>query len=857
MVEPKQCPHCGAKLSDDGPGGACPACLISLADPEPAQQDALPSGVGASTEVLPEPLTEGPGSRIGRYKLLQQIGEGGCGIVYMAEQEEPIHRRVALKVIKLGMDTKQVIARFDAERQALAMMDHPNIARVFDAGATDAGRPYFAMELVRGLKITDYCDQRNLPTVERLRLFVQVCHAIQHAHQKGIIHRDLKPSNILVTFNDGLAVPKVIDFGIAKATQGRLTNQTLFTAFEQFLGTPAYMSPEQAELTSLDIDTRSDIYSLGVLLYELLTGTIPFDTKALLQAGLDALRRTIREEEPKRPSTRLGTMGQGELTTTAKRRQTDAPKLIALMRGDLDWIVMKCLEKDRARRYDSASALATDIVHHLDDKPISAGAPSRFSRVRKFARRNRGPVLASAAVFATLVAGIVGTTLGLVGQARQRTEAVRQAKEAQRQTEEAKRQTAIAEAVSRFQSDMLLSADPNRLLQAVTAAVKLEVRKSKNDPLVEAGVRRIVGGTLISVGRYAEAEPNLKKAVELCRASLPAGHPSIAENLNTLAGLMLYEARWAEGETYAREALAIFRNSLPPGVSIAGNLNLLGQLLSYQGKCAEAEPLFRESVAMYPKGAPAYFLYNLARAMKEQGKLAEAEATLNTALQNGREALPAEQATFAIGLRLLGEVLQEQGRVAEADQLYREALDRSRKILPSRHPNIADAINDFADLLQSQGKLAEAEPLVQEAFDIGRISLLPTHPTRLYTLQILAMLRRAQGRFAEAERFARESLDGRELTLGADHWRSATARLRLGRIMTEQQCYPDAELALVAAELVLSTNQAAPVVQRDQCAEALFKLYSAWDAAEPGKGYDTKAAEWFGRWTSKASAMTH
>ena len=351
------------------------------------------------------------GTRIGPYKLLQKIGEGGCGVVYMAEQEEPVRRRVAVKVIKLGMDTKSVIARFEAERQALAMMDHPNIARVLDAGATETGRPYFVMELVRGIKITSFCDENRLDTHRRLDLFIQTCHAIQHAHQKGIIHRDIKPSNVLVTMLDGVPMPKVIDFGIAKATTGdRLTDKTVFTAYEQMIGTPAYMSPEQAEMSALDVDTRTDIYSLGVLLYELLTGKTPFDQKELLSSGLHEMRRTLREEEPHRPSTKLDGLKVEELTQTAVQRRVEAPKLKMLLSGDLDWIVMKALEKDRDRRYQTANGLGMDIQRYLTNEPVVARPPSRLYRLQKLVRRNQATFVTIGAVSLALIAGFGTST---------------------------------------------------------------------------------------------------------------------------------------------------------------------------------------------------------------------------------------------------------------------------------------------------------------------------------------------------------------------------------------------------------------------------------------------------------------
>jgi len=371
-----------------------------------AQPSPFAETIGKSFGGLP--VSEKPGDRIGRYKLREKIGEGGGGAVYVAEQEQPVRRRVALKVIKLGMDTKSVIARFEAERQALAMMDHPNIAKVLDAGATETGRPYFVMELVRGTKITYYCDQKKLGTRDRLDLFIKVCQAIQHAHQKGIIHRDVKPSNILVTLHDGVPVPKIIDFGIAKATEGRLTDLTVYTDLHHFIGTPAYMSPEQAEMSGLDIDTRADIYSLGVLLYELLTGETPFNAKDLQQSGLDAMRKTICETEPLRPSTRLSTMVDADLTSVAHRHGDEPPRLVRLIRGDLDWIVMKALEKDRTRRYETANGLAMDIQRHLNNEPIVARPQSFAYRFQKLARRNKLAFAAAGAVVVALLFGLAG-----------------------------------------------------------------------------------------------------------------------------------------------------------------------------------------------------------------------------------------------------------------------------------------------------------------------------------------------------------------------------------------------------------------------------------------------------------------
>ena len=790
------------------------------------------------------PPSEKPGDRIGRYKLMERIGEGGCGIVYVAEQEQPVRRRVALKVIKLGMDTKQVIARFDAERQALAMMDHPNIARVLDAGATDTGRPFFVMELVRGIKITDYCDENKLNTAERLELFVQVCRAIQHAHQKGVIHRDIKPSNILVTVNDGQPVPKVIDFGIAKATQGRLTEQTVYTAFEQFIGTPAYMSPEQAVMTSLDIDTRSDIYSLGVLLYELLTGRTPFDATELMKEGLDAMRQTIRERDPMRPSTKLNHLTGDELTTTAKRRGSDAPRLINLLRGDLDWIVMKALEKDRTRRYETANGLATDIERHLSNEPVEARPPSKLYRFQKLVRRNKMAFAGSAALALALLLGVIVSSMQAIRATRAEAAAIREREQ--------------AEIMNRFlKVDLLAQATPD-------AFAPEEMRKAMADvlnrasarldadseiarlPELHAKLRLAFGGTYSKLGKLNEAERDLRRAVELRRQSLGQASPETLEAQEALAWLLVGALKnYAEGEKWSRETWQTRKRVLgAENPDTLDSMDTCASALLGLRKFAESEALYRECLLARERvlgtndNATLITLGNLGQLFSESGSLTNAESVLRDVVERrNRAGLGDTVDTFA-GINNLGVTLLVQDRWEDAERLLEDARRRVTQIFGPENPvSTLHLQHTIARVYAGQGRLDEAEALAAQTLAVRR-RVASSHESMGRTLLILGRVKVEKGRFDEAEPLLREALVlfrehcpiKRELAAQAANW--------LGVIQVGRHLYPEAESLLLAdpEQFFAPTAQMSSAELRAAVGH-IIQLYEAWPKPD-------KAASW-------------
>jgi eukaryotic-like serine/threonine-protein kinase len=787
---------------------------------------------------------EAVGQTLGRYKLLEKIGEGGCGVVYVADQTEPVRRRVALKVIKLGMDTKQVVARFEAERQALAMMDHPNIAKVLDAGATEQGRPYFVMELVRGIRITDYCDQHQLSIKERLDLFMKVCQAIQHAHQKGIIHRDIKPSNILVTLNDGAPVPKVIDFGIAKAIEGRLTDNTIYTQLHQFVGTPAYMSPEQAEVSGLDIDTRSDIYSLGVLLYELLTGSPPFDPHLLVMDGIDSIRRTIREIEPPRPSTRLSTMQGDALTATAKRHGTEGVQLLKLIRGDLDWIVMKCLEKDRARRYETANGLAMDIHRHLAGEPVVAVPPSSAYRLKKFLLRHRVGVAAIGAVAVALLIGVIAFAWQATIARHQRDRAV--AAEA-----EAKKRASELTKVSEFQSSMLSDIDvadagaklmtnisakfaatleklgvpgaecSNRIqslerelafVNATDTAVEMIDRtilkpgikaaetQFKDQPAVDAKLLHTIGDLYRVLGLYAEAVPLERQALAIRQRVLGEDNPETLTSINDLGAVLEQQGKWPEAEKYYREALEKRQKLFGPDnedtITSMGNL---GNFLRARGNYKEAEPLLRGTVdgckrVLGETNRSTFIAMNtLGFLYISQGKLADAEPLWRDAYEKGRRALGEDDPDVLAWINNLAGLLQAQGKVKEAEPYFQESVAKHRRIRGEDHPNTIKAIGAQAGNLMRQGRYAEAETLYREALEKSRRVLGNDHRETWVCMNSMGTLFTQEGRLTEAEPYLREVLAARQRLLGAEHPDTLSSMGQLAKLLASQNKATEAE----------------------------------------------------------------
>jgi serine/threonine protein kinase/tetratricopeptide (TPR) repeat protein len=704
---------------------------------------------------------------IANYRVLQKVGEGGMGEVFEAEQTGPVRRRVALKVIKWGMDTKEVLARFESERQALALMNHPNIARVFEAGTTNSGRPYFAMEYVKGVPITEYCDTHRLTTDERLDLFIQVCEGVQHAHQRGVIHRDMKPSNVLVTMRDDEAVPKIIDFGVAKATSQRLTERTVFTELGQWIGTPEYMSPEQAEMTGLDIDTRTDVYSLGVVLYELLVGAQPFDSTTLRTAGFDEMRRRIREDEPPRPSTRASSLGDNS-EVAARRRRTDLPGLVKELKGDLDWIVMKAMEKDRTRRYSTPMELAEDVQRHLRNEPVEASPPSTVYRLGKFVRRNRVVVAAASLVIAALILGVVGTSIGLV-RARREAETSRQ--------------------VVRLMSGILGGMDPGSAYghaqsidEVLDSGVARIDRELVGQPLVRAHLKSIVGRVYLGLGEFDRSGPLLAEALELRLGELEESRSDVAESLNALGVQRLNIGHFEESLHLLERSVAAYEAALGPDhVAYGMALSNLGFAQDRLGQYDRALASLDRARAIAERAdgpdslSAAGVMFYQAILYRDLGKVERSIELSRRCLEIRERQLGPDHtgvgwALFGLGLDY--GILDDR---ETASRLQERALAIQEAALGGNSHAVSLPLWRLGVLRAAEGDLESARTMYEQVLDIHQRHLGGSNPDLVAILRSYGYLLRKLGDEPAARRTHAQAVELAEQVYGTEHVEYAIA----------------------------------------------------------------------------------
>ena len=704
---------------------------------------------------------------VGPYRLLEKIGEGGMGEVWVAEQQKPIHRRVALKLIKAGMDTKQVIARFESERQALAMMEHPAIAKVFEAGETEHGRPYFVMEYVRGIPITEHCDQNRLTTQERLELFRHICEGVQHAHQKAVIHRDLKPSNILVAIQDGKAVPKIIDFGVAKATAQSLTERTMYTELGVLIGTPEYMSPEQAEMSGQNIDTRTDVYSLGAILYELLVGALPFDPKELRRAGFDEIRRKIREEDPPKPSTKLSTMGEAS-TMEAQKRRTEPTALIRQVRGDLDWITMKALEKDRTRRYGSPSELAADIDRFLHHQPIIARPPSTLYKTRKFVRRHRVGVGVASAMATLLVAFSVTTAI--------------QARRIARERDRANQEAEAARQVSDFLTGLFKVSDPSEARgNSVTAREILDqgadkiARELQGQPVVQGKLMNTMGFVYMNLGLFEPAQKLLETALDIRIKALGQDHPDLATTLSNLGTVLWYKGDFAKAKPLHEQALTIREKRLgPDSEEVATSLHNLGTLSWSQGNYDEARRLLERALEIREKilgpehADVASTLNSLGGIAYREGDLKKAGVIWEQTLAIREKALGPDHPWLAQTLNNLAIVHTYTGDPKGAVPLLERVIQIQEKVLGPKHSDLASGLMNLGDAINGSGDPSKAKPYYARAVSIMETAS-PGNPELARFLDRLAYALLKEKDLKGARGLFERSLALRQKALGPKH----------------------------------------------------------------------------------------